>query len=313
MKPANVLVVDDERANRELYARLLAPLGYAVRSAGDGEEALAEVDREAPDLVLLDLQMPRCDGYAVCRRLKSDPATRLIPVVVVTSHVEMDWKLAAVEIGADDYLPKPFSTQELVARVKARLALKRHTDELEHAARVLEGVAHVVEERDGYTAGHCRRIGEHGARVGAMLGLGEAEQKLLRLGGIFHDLGKIAVPDAILQKPGALTTEEFEVIKRHPVVGAKLCAPLRSLRDVIPLIRHHHEKLDGTGYPDGLAGDAIPLAVRILTVVDVYDALATDRPYKKAFPREKCLAILRDGVTRGWYDGEVVDAFARGV
>lgn len=255
--------------------------------------------------------MPRLDGATVCRRIKEDPRTRLLPVVMLTSLDQIPVRVQANEFGADDFLTKPFNVAELTARVKSLVSLKRYTDELENAAQVLEGVALVVERRDPYTGDHCRRLGEYGAQVGAALGLGEGEQKVLRLGGIFHDLGKIAVPDIVLHKPGGLTPEEFEIIKAHPGVGYDLCRPMHTLEKMLPLIRHHHEKLDGSGYPDRLSGSQITLPVRIITVVDVFDALATDRPYKKAFPRDKCFAILRDGVERGWWDREVVETLAR--
>jgi putative two-component system response regulator len=227
----------------------------------------------------------------------------------LTSLYELPDRLKAIELGVDEFLTKPFRAVELVARVRSLLALKRFTDELEHASRVLEGIAHVVEKRDPYTGDHCRRLGEYGARLGGALGLGEEEVRSLWLGGIFHDLGKIAVPDGILNKPGRLTAEEFGLMRTHPVVGADLCRSMRTMQGVIPLIRHHHEKLDGSGYPDGLAGKEIPILVRVITVVDVYDALATARPYRAALPHETCMAILRSEVEKGWWDREVVETF----
>lgn len=311
MPAPRILVVDDDAPNRALLREILVPLGYEVGEAADGDEALEKIARETPDLVLLDVVMPRLDGTAVCRAIKSDPRTRLLPVVMLTSLDQLPVRVQANELGADDFLTKPFNVAELTARVRSLVSLKRYTDELEHAARVLEGVALVVERRDPYTGDHCRRLGEYGARVGAALGLGEEDQKVLRLGGVFHDLGKIAVPDVVLHKPGCLTPEEFEVIKTHPGIGYDLCRPMRTLEKMLPLIRHHHEKLDGSGYPDRLSGSQIQMPVRVITVVDVYDALATDRPYKKAFPRDRCFAILRDGVEKGWWDREVVETLDR--
>ena len=311
MHPVRILVVDDEAQNRRFMRRILEPLGYQVTEAGDGEEALASVGTSIPDIILLDIQMPRMDGYAVCRTLKSDPRTRLIPVVVVTSLDQIPDKVRAVELGADDYLAKPVNITELTTRVRSLVTLKHFTDELEHSSRVFEGIALVVERRDAYTHHHGKRIGEYATHIGKALNVSETDLGTLRLAGIFHDLGKIAVPDGILHKPGRLTTDEFGTMRSHPTVGADLVRPMKTMERVIPLIRHHHEKLDGSGYPDGWRGNEIPLLVRILSVVDVYDALNTKRPYKEAIPRAKCLEIMREESARGWWDRDVLETFAR--
>jgi len=311
MRKPLILVVDDEPGNRGLLRKILEAAGYEVSEASDGEEALSALAFAVPDLVLLDALMPNLDGYGVCERLKGNPRTKLIPVVMLTSLGELPDKLRAVDLGVDDFLTKPFQVPELLARVRSLISLKRYTDELEHASKVLEGVALIVESRDRYTGNHCKRLGEYGTRVGAELKLGDDDLRLLRLGGVFHDLGKVAIPDAILNKPGRLTAEEYDLMKTHSAVGANLCADMRTMENVLPLIRHHHEKLDGSGYPDGLRGDQIPLLVRIVSVVDVYDALATRRAYKEPLPREKCLSILREEAQKGWWDPEVVDALSR--
>jgi putative two-component system response regulator len=308
MSRSRVLIVDDEAPNRALVRRVLEPLGYLVTEAADGEQALAAIAAQPPDLVLLDLVMPKLDGYAVLRAIKTDPRTRLIPVVMLTSHDQLVEKIRAVQIGVDDYLFKPFNIAELAARVKSLLNLKQFTDELEHASRVVAGIAECVESRDRYTGNHCRRLGAYSARVGKILGLSEDDLRTLHLGGILHDLGKIAVSDVILNKPGRLTPEEFDVMKAHSAVGSDLLQPMRTLERVVPLVRHHHEKLDGSGYPDKIGGPEIPLLVRITSVVDVFDALHTKRAYKEAFPVEKCLGILREEVRKGWWDQGVVEA-----
>jgi putative two-component system response regulator len=311
MKSSRVLIVDDEASNRGLVRRVLEPLGYLVSEAADGEEAVVAVAAQPPDLVLLDLMMPKLDGYAVLRSLKSDPRTRLIPVVMLTSHDQLVEKIRAVQIGVDDYLCKPFNIAELAARVKSLLNLKHFTDELEHASKVVTGIAECVESRDRYTGNHCKRLGAYAARVGKVLGLGEDDLRTLHLGGILHDLGKIAVSDLILNKPGRLSPEEFELMKTHSAVGSDLLQPMRTLERVVPLVRHHHEKLDGSGYPDRIGGSEIPLLVRITSVVDVFDALHTKRAYKEAFPLDQCLAILREEARKGWWDPEVVEALGR--
>jgi len=310
MSRARILIVDDEAANRGLVRKVLEPLGYTVGEAADGEEAVAEVAARPPDLVLLDLIMPKMDGYAVLRAIKSDPRTRLIPVVMLTSHDQLVEKIRAVQIGVDDYLVKPFNITELTARVKSLVNLKQFTDELEHASRVVESFAVCVESRDRYTGNHCKRLGAYGARVGKALGLGDEDLKTLHLGGVLHDIGKIAISDLILNKPGRLSPEEFTQMKSHSAVGSDLLRPMRTLERVFPLVRHHHEKLDGSGYPDGLRGAEIPLLVRITSVVDVFDALHTRRSYKEAFPVEKCLEILREEAGKGWWDRDVVEALA---
>jgi putative two-component system response regulator len=308
LKEGHVLVVDDEAMNRTLVRRVLEPQGYSVTEASDGEEALTSVAKNAPDVVLLDLQMPRLDGYGVLKRLKQDAKTRLIPVIMLTSLDQLSSKVKAVEVGADDYLTKPFNVEELSARVKSLVSLKRYTDELEHASQVLHSIAVVVEERDAYTGDHCARVGLLATLTAQSLGLGQEELRLLSLGGSYHDLGKIAIPDGILRKPGKLTPEEFETMKRHAALGADILKPMRTMARVIDLVRHHHEKLDGSGYPDRLPGRDIPATVRILSVTDIYDALATKRPYKDALPHETCMKILRDEAAKGWWDREVVEA-----
>jgi len=308
---ARILVVDDQEANRQVVRDVLEPLGYHIAEASDGEDALEAVAREVPDLILCDVVMPRRDGYSVCQALKGDPKTRLVPIVMLTSLDQLPDKVRAVELGADDYLTKPFNVVELTTRVRSLLSLKHFTDEFEHASRVLESIALVVESRDRYTGDHCKRLGRYGTLVGRAMGVRDEDLRSLYLAGIFHDLGKIAVSDVVLNKPGRLTPDELVIMRSHPVVGADLCRTMRTMERVVPLIRHHHERLDGSGYPDGLKGKDIPLVVRILSVVDVYDALATDRPYRGALPHAKCMEIMREETRRGWWDADVLETLDR--
>jgi putative two-component system response regulator len=302
-----ILIADDIEANRELLTEILSAERYRIVHAQDGEEAMQLVEEGEVDLVLSDVMMPRRSGFALCRALKSNPDTRLIPVVLVTSLSANEDRMQGIESGADDFLNKPVNKEELLARVRSLLKIKQFTDELEHAETVLFALALSIEAKDPYTEGHCDRLSQYSEALAKRLSLNEEERIALRRGGITHDIGKVAVPDQILLKPGPLTPEERKVMQQHTVVGAGICSPLKSFRSVLPIIRHHHEKIDGSGYPDGLKGDAIPLTARILQTVDIYDALTTDRPYRKAMAPDRALALMREEVKRGWWDGELVD------
>lgn len=306
-----ILVVDDTGLDRERLKDELSGEGYQVTTAQDGEEALAKVAAEAPDLILLDVIMPKLDGYEVCRLLKSDGRTILIPVVLITSLQATEERIRGIEAGADDFLSKPFNRQELLTRVRSLLKLKRHTDELENAETVLFSLALSVEAKDPYTTGHCDRLARYSVALGRRLGVAEEYLKALHRGGILHDVGKIGIPDSILLKPGQLTQDERTVMQAHPVIGERICAPLKSLRLVLPIIRHHHERWDGSGYPDRLAGEAIPLTARILQVVDLFDAFTTQRPYKPAFTLDESIALMREETLKGWWDARLMELFIR--
>jgi putative two-component system response regulator len=310
-KSATILVADDEEANRELLAQILEREGYQVVLAEDGEEAITLFSRHPIDLALLDVKMPRQNGFQVCRAIKKNPDTRLIPVVLITGLINTNDRIAGIECGADDYLHKPIRREELTARVRSLLRLKQFTDELENAEGVLFSLALSIEAKDPYTEGHCTRLSKYSVELASALGLPEEERVALRRAGIVHDIGKVAVPERILLKPGPLTDEERKIIEQHPIVGERICQPLRSFRLVLPVIRHHHEKLDGSGYPDGLKGDAIPMTARIMTTVDVYDALTTDRPYRSAHSSEEAFAIMQEEVSKGWWDAQLVAKFRK--
>jgi putative two-component system response regulator len=268
-----ILVVDDDAVNRELLQEVLIAEGLEVVTAPDGRSSLLEFVHAKPDLVLLDVNMPFVDGFEVCRRLKSIPETRLTPVILVTALSAREDRVTGIQVGADGFLTKPFDRSELLAHVRSLLSLKAYTDELERAESVLFSLARSIEGKDPYTHGHCERLSEYSTLLGEQLGLPEDQITALRRAGVVHDIGKVAIPDSILLKPGRLTEEEWKIMREHPVVGERICAPLKSFRLVLPIIRHHHEKFDGSGYPDGLRGEAIPLAARVLQIVDVYDAL----------------------------------------
>lgn len=306
---AHILVVDDLPANRRTLKALLTQDGYRVSVAADGEQALSAVAQDRPDLVLLDILMPKVDGYEVCRRLKNDPATRLVPVVLVTGLTEPESRIRGLQVGADDFMAKPFIVPEMKARVASLLRLKRYTDALDSAESVILSLAKTIEARDHATDGHCQRLAAYATALGRRLGLSADEIDTLRVGGYLHDIGKVGIPDRILLKEGKLTADEYELMKQHTVIGDELCADLRFLKHVRTIVRHHHERLDGSGYPDGLVGDRLPLLPQIMGIVDVFDAITTARPYKPAMPAARACAELRAEVRRGWRREALVESF----
>jgi putative two-component system response regulator len=301
-----ILVVDDQPSIAGLMSQLLSVRGYDVVTAGSAEQAEAELRHRTPDLIISDVMMPGKSGYEFCRGLKENPATRLIPFVLITGLSDSGDKVRGIEAGADDFLNKPVLAEELIARVKSLLRLKEFTDELETVDSVLCTLGLIVEGRDPYTEGHCERLSVRASDLGRHLGLDPDSIVALRRGGYMHDLGKIAVPDEILKKGSDLSPAEWAVMKLHPVTGENICKPLRSLRLVLPIIRNHHEHSDGSGYPDGLQTPNIPLLPRILQVVDVYDALRTARSYKPALTHEQTSQTMRDEANRGLWDAELV-------
>jgi len=305
-----VVVADDEQSVAELLRRVLVREGYGVEVVHDGVSAVEAVRQHKPHVAVLDVNMPGMTGLDVCRQLKGDPATRLTPVVLVTGMAQREKRIEGLEAGADDFLSKPVDTQELLARVRTLVRMKRYTDDLDSAASLIMAMALLVEARDGNTEGHCHRMANYATALGRALALGEEEIAALHRGGFLHDIGMLAIPDAVLRKSGPLDPEEYELMKSHTTVGDSLCGNLRSLASVRPIIRHHHERYDGSGYPDGLKGDDIPLLAQIVGIVDVYDAVTTRRPYQGPHSAQEAVDILRDQVARGWRRADIVEAFA---
>jgi len=305
---ARVLVVDDEEANRRLLNRLLSP-DYEVQTAADGEEALALVEESEFDVVLLDVRLPGLDGFEVCSRLKKMERTRLVPVVLVTGNGAREHRIRGIHAGADDFLTKPFDAEELHARVASLTRLKEYTDELESAEAILRSLALTIDARDPYTDGHCERLAKFAVALGRELDLSKDELSALNRGGYLHDIGKIGIPDSILLKPTRLTPEEYELMKQHTLIGDRLCGELRSLRLVRTIVRHHHEVLDGSGYPDGLRGGQIPLLAQIVGIVDVFDAITSSRPYRTALSRQHAFSELRGECGRGRRNPQLVEPF----
>jgi putative two-component system response regulator len=310
---ATIFLVDANTGNREDWGTLLEHYGYKVIAADDGNTVLEECPRIQPDLVLLG-EPAGITGFEVCRRLKAAPATRYTPVVMMLPTAdESDCadkrEGEARAAGADDFWGRPGSRWEALNRIQSILQLKSYIDH--QAESVVLSLARSLEAKDPSTEGHSERLVCYAQQLGESMGMGEEELGILRIASLVHDIGKVAVPDSILQKPGRLDRLEMEVMRQHPIVGESICAPLKSFRDALPAIRHHHERMDGSGYPDGLTGDQIPLMARILQVADIYDALTTDRPYRKAMLPEWALALMMTEAHRGWLDFPLVRKFTR--
>jgi putative two-component system response regulator len=304
-----VLVCDDEEINRALLERLLKKFGYEVVPVSSGDEAVSTLRHRHVDLVLLDVQMPGINGFEVCAYLKHAPETRLIPIALVTGLNAREHKIRGLQAGADDFIGKPFDPEELQARVASLVRLKQYTDDLDSTEGILRSLALMIEARDQYTDGHCERLSHYAVALGATLGQSAEDLAALDRGGYLHDIGKIGIPDALLLKPSALTSSEFEMMKQHTTIGDRLCGELRSLRLVRKIVRQHHERLDGSGYPDGLRGGEISVLAQIVSTVDLYDAVTSARPYRPALAPEYAFTELRDEAARGLRDPKMVDAF----
>ncbi len=302
MNNSKILVVDDERAVVEVHKKLLEKRGYEVIVAYNGVEALSKVASEAPDLVLTDVSMPEMDGLQLCDKLKKDKCTGLVPIIMVTAMDDFDNKIRGIEIGADDFLTKPIRPRELYARVRSLLRIKSLTDNLESAETVIFSLANAIEAKDHFTKGHIDRVSSLARNLGKHIGLSQEDINTLEKGGALHDIGKIGVKDTILNKPGKLTAEEFEEVKKHPEIGERICRPLHSLEPVLPIIKHHHEKYDGSGYPSELAGEDIPLLARVMAIVDVYDALRSKRAYRDELPHSDSMKILKEETLNRKFD-----------
>jgi len=311
MQPYRILLVDDEAIQRQLERDILEDSGLDcdLDEAHDGSEALAKLQDASYDVVLLDKRMPVMDGDEVCRRVRQDLKKALLPLIMVTgtnSQEELSLSLAA---GATDFIRKPYSPLELTARISAAVRTKRLTDQLDSAESLLFTLARMVEAKDKTTGDHCSRLSHMSVVFGRALGLGETALDALRKGGVLHDIGKLGIPDSILLKKGALTEAEWEVMRQHTEIGAHLCAGLATMREVVPIIQHHHERWDGSGYPAALRGEEIPLLARIFQIVDIYDALSSPRPYKEAYSLPRIIDLMQAETDKGWRDPHLMQAF----
>jgi putative two-component system response regulator len=308
--PATILVVDSEEINRRLLRGIFKTTPYKILEAHRASEATALLESEKIDLVILDLMLPEMSGPELCRWMKARRATQLLPVLMITNIQGVENEIVGISSGADEFLIKPLHPAVVRTRVRAMLRNKSLIDSLEEAETILLALAQTVEHRDKYTGKHCQRLAVASVMLGEALGLGSQDLTALYRGGYLHDIGKIAIPDSILFKRGKLTAAEWEIMRSHPVRGEEICRPMQSLSHVLPIIRSHHERWDGSGYPDGLAGENIPLLARILQVADIYDALITERSYKQALTPEEALAVMEEEARRGWRDPELVPLFA---
>ncbi|HLO85995.1 MAG TPA: HD domain-containing phosphohydrolase [Nostocaceae cyanobacterium] len=304
-----ILVVENQADSNLNIVNFLTKEGYEVIEVDSGDVAVELVNQKQPDLVLLDVTIPGIDGFQVCHLLKQNQQTRLIPVVLMTRLNDRRSRRRGVEVGADDFLIKPINPTELTARLKSLLQQKHLQADLEEAGNLLFSIAKAVESRDPDTGDHCERLVRLGQAFGRYLNLSPQQMCDLKWGSYLHDIGKVGIPDAVLLKKGKLTPAEWEIMQRHVIIGEEICRPLSSLQGVIPIIRHHHERWDGSGYPDQLQGDEIPYLAQVFQVMDIYDALTSERPYKKAFTPQEAIAILQQETEAGWRNPQLIQQF----
>jgi putative two-component system response regulator len=288
----SIVVAEDDAATRALLRIVLERAGYRVRNVDNGADALAEILREPPDVALLDIGMPEMDGLEVTRRLRAEPATALLPIILVTARGRLEDKVAGLDAGASDFVTKPFEPAELLARVRSNQRLASALTRLENTRDVLIALASAIDAKDPATEHHCDRVAEQATRLATALGLGDEAIEAVRYGAVLHDVGKIGIAEAVLMKPGELTDAERDEMQRHPVIGAEILRPLRLGAIIGPIVRGHHEWWNGEGYPDHLRGEAIPLGARIVSVVDAYDAMTHSRPYRTALSVDEARAEL---------------------
>ena len=304
-----ILIVDESYTNRRVLYEMLCELGHEVLEAKSTTEALSLISRDVVDLALVDLLAPVVGGPALCCILRSHAATQSIPIILITDTPDAEKEAIGIAAGADDFLVRPLRTKVLRARVQSVLRRKSVLDSMDEAEAVLFSLAQSVEARDPALGQHCQRLALLSSTLGVAMGLPAPDLIALHRGGYLHDIGKVAVPDRVLFKPGRLNEEEWRIMKEHTVRGEQICAGMKSLKSVLPIIRNHHERWDGSGYPDGLRCEEIPLLARVLQIVDIFDGLTRERPYKPAYSPEYSLQIIQEETAAGWRDPLVVEAF----
>jgi cyclic di-GMP phosphodiesterase len=317
-----VLIVDDEYIGRETLQSVLEGEGYDLEMAENGLQAIEKAKELLPDVILLDVMMPGMTGFEVCRHIRNDPQIAEIPIIILTALDDRESLLNALKAGADDFISKPFDRYELRARLLGITQLNRYQKLIQERAKLreanaqllsayeatIEGWSHAMDLRDRETEGHSQRVTQLTVKMSQALGLGNDDIMHIRRGALLHDMGKIGVPDAILHKPGTLTDEEWVLMRKHPQFAYDMLYPIEYLRPALEIPYSHHEKWDGTGYPRGLKGEEIPMAARIFAVVDVWDALTSDRPYRPAWSEEEALKYIREQSGKH-FDPNTVDLF----
>ncbi len=307
-----VLVVDDEPSNVMLLEAVLEPHGHRVIGAQSGPAALRSLESETPDAVVLDVMMPGFDGHEVCRRIRSCPRTALTPVVMLSALTSQDDRIAGLRSGADEFMSKPFDATELVVRLAGLIDRHRMQQRRDSTESVIEALLAALQLKDPHTGDHSRRLATATVEFGRFLQLEATDLEVLGWAGLLHDVGKVGVPDELLGKTGPLSTAEWQVMRRHTEFGESLLRPLETLAPVLPIVRHHHERWDGLGYPDGIRAERIPLLARVLQLVDAYDALTSERPYKPAWSRDRALVVM-SGEAGSRFDPELFTEFERAV
>jgi len=305
----SILVVDDVQSNLELMEAVFIREGFKVYTALNSSEALDIFGNCSIDLAVLDVMMPVVDGFELCRNLKEMSGKRFFPVILLTALSDRKSKIKGIESGADDFISKPFDSSELIIKMKSLLKLKTLNEELDHSENIIMTLAVAMEARDPYTRGHSTRVSKLSADFVTFLGLMEQDKKEMEKAGILHDIGKICLSESLLRKPGPLTKEEVEMIKTHALLGEELCRPLFSMQKILPAIRHHHERWDGEGFPDGLAGQDIPIMARMLSIIDSFDAMVSVRPYRDRRSVKVTLTTMRSEQYSGQWDSELVGYF----
>ncbi len=310
-KKQAILIVDDNPTNVELLCAQLKPFNYDLRTAFDGEQALKKIETDPPDLILLDLMMPQISGYEICEKLKKNKKTQLIPVIVITALKELNDKIKAIEMGADDFLMKPFNKLELITRIRSLLKLKELYDNVEMSEDIIFTLAEMLEAKDIYTRGHSERVARYSIELAKFIGLSDADQEAIRRGALLHDIGKIGIRESILNKPEKLSQEELAHVRSHPARGCEICKSLKSLQNSLSIIRHHHERIDGGGYPDGVSIHNISIGARIVAITDSYDAMTSNRPYRKGISPSEAIKIFESESEMGQWDPQLLQEWIR--
>ncbi len=305
----SILVVDDVPSNLELLEAIFTKEGFRVYTALGAESAIQIFERNPIDLAVLDVMMPGVDGFQLCSKLKDISGKRFFPIILLTALTDKKSRIKGIESGADDFISKPFDTSELLIKIKSLLKLKSLQEELDHSENIILTLAIAMEAKDPYTKGHSKRVSNLAVDFATFLGLSKKEQEEMKKAGILHDIGKICLSESLLRKPGPLTEEEIDMIKRHTILGEEICRPLVSMRKILPAIRSHHERWDGKGFPDGLQGNDIPLMARILSIIDSFDAMVSVRPYRDRRSAKAALETMQAERNHGQWDKELLKYF----